>query len=652
MKEVLGAFKEKFGVSTLEEACSRLSGLEKKVLLMTLHVLLPYLPILNLSNDEKFQTLEGLQTYLKALITSGVAEDEADKLRGVIYILGQSESGKTSFVKTIKAYIENPTDQPKAMFTIKNIDMHTQILETSDVKVVNRRERSFSLKPIRGSNNSSKLISFTEVHTGKEGCDKEGSENAIKKGTRRKVVEYFKSKFSVGNISPRDNNIGDDESNKQEIALKFVDYGGHEEYESCSSLFMSEGGTFAIMVDSNLLTCKETIEATYTCRVGSYIDRILESTSGGENKPKIQLVVTKVTPETDKNEIFGVLFEMTRKHLESKQGDSAYLVDRVMKSYHSDHLTRESLQDQYEKMISLSSDEQINPRPGKKNPADWFALRDKAKKMEVVTFDGLIDMLCEVERERVDTGSNNPPELLANLQKFSEVLKIAVKKPTTAQTTVYTPISKQVKQADKQTAEDEDSISTSSNNEVLISKPRSTETHTVWHESKIYSTDDVYRGKKQEMTTILTYLSQSKELLWFPEIEALQDLVIPNIETLIRSMRLVINHNPREHFTGIQMKKAKEDYEQTGVLAFKDFKTIYKKETEKEENKNQEFLDESTTWMMIENLGSGCPLDQEASKGKQLLFPYLAKKETKDAIAKKGKRRKGRKRSHLPGVYI
>ena len=112
----------------------------------------------------------------------------------------------------------------------------------------------------------------------------------------------------------------------------------YQEYESCSSLFMSEGGTFAIMVDSNHLTSQETIEATYNCRVGSYIDRILDSTSAGENKPKIQLVVTKVTPATDKDALFGILFEMTRKHLESKQGDSAYLVDRVMKSPHKDHL--------------------------------------------------------------------------------------------------------------------------------------------------------------------------------------------------------------------------------------------------------------------------------------------------------------------------
>ena len=346
---------------------------------------------------------------------------------------------------------------------------------------------------------------------------------------------------------------------------------------------MSEGGTFAIMVDSNLLTSKETIEATYNCRVGSYIDRILDSTSAGENKPKIQLVVTKVTPATDKDALFGILFEMTRKHLESKQGDSAYLVDRVMKSPHSDHLTRESLQEQYEMMITLSSDEKINPRPDKNNPADWFALRDKAQEMEVVKFDHLIDMLDEVKSERVGTGTNNSPELLANLHKFSEILEIAVKKPTTGQPTVNTPISKQAEHAGKQTAEEDANLSSSLLDEVPVTNPRSTEAHNVCQES----TDEVYNAKKQEMTAILTFLSQSKELLWFPEIEALKDLVIPKVETLIRSMRVVINHNPREHFVGTQMKTAREDYEQTGILAFEDFKTIYKRETEKEENKNK-----------------------------------------------------------------
>ena len=399
---------------------------------------------------------------------------------------------------------------------------------------------------------------------------------------------------------------------------------------------MSEGGTFAIMVDSNLLTSKETIEATYNCRVGSYIDRILDSTSAGENKPKIQLVVTKVTPATDKDALFGILFEMTRKHLESKQGDSAYLVDRVMKSPHSDHLTRESLQEQYEMMITLSSDEKINPRPDKNNPADWFALRDKAQEMEVVKFDHLIDMLDEVKSERVGTGTNNSPELLANLHKFSEILEIAVKKPTTGQPTVNTPISKQAEHTGKQTAEEDANLSSSLLDEVPVTNPRSTEAHNVCQES----TDEVYNAKKQEMTAILTYLSQSKELLWFPEIEAIKDLVIPNVETLIRSMRLVINHNPREHFTGIKMKKAKENYEQTGILDFNDFRTIYKRETGQEENKNQNYLDEETTWKMIKHLGSGCPINQGETGNEKLLFPYLAKKETKDIIEKTAKKEK------------
>ena len=417
----------------------------------------------------------------------------------------------------------------------------------------------------------------------------------------------------------------------------------YQEYESCSSLFMSEGGTFAIMVDSNLLTSKETIEATYNCRVGSYIDRILDSTSAGENKPKIQLVVTKVTPATDKDALFGILFEMTRKHLESKQGDSAYLVDRVMKSPHSDHLTRESLQEQYEMMITLSSDEKINPRPDKNNPADWFALRDKAQEMEVVKFDHLIDMLDEVKSERVGTGTNNSPELLANLHKFSEILEIAVKKPTTGQPTVNTPISKQAEHVGKQTAEEDANLSSSLLDEVPVTNPRSTEAHNVCHESQIESSDEVYNAKKQEMTAILTYLSQSKELLWFPEIEAIKDLVIPKVDTLIRSIRVVINHNPREHFVGTQMKTAREAYEQTGILAFEDFKTIYKRETEKEENKNKEFLDEDTAWKMIKHLGSGCPFNHEETENEKLLFPYLAKKETKDIIEKTEKKEKGEK---------
>ena len=107
--------------------------------------------------------------------------------RGVIYILGQSESGKTSFVKTFTRFIENPTDQPKAILTQENVDMHTQILETSDVNILNKRKLSVNLTKIGALNNTSKLISFS----------------------KSKLLEV-------------------DGSKEDRLALKLVDYGGHE----------------------------------------------------------------------------------------------------------------------------------------------------------------------------------------------------------------------------------------------------------------------------------------------------------------------------------------------------------------------------------------------------------------------------------------
>ena len=210
VNEVFEAFKKMFEVSTLQEVCSSLSGLEhsawiqqntfvvgsglpqiqtlgERVFLRILHVLLPELPTLNLTNTKKFRTLEDIKIHLDALITSGLAEDEAEKLRGVIYIMGQSESGKTSFVKTFTRFIENPTDQPKAMLTQENVDMHTQILETSDVNVFNKRKLSVNLKQIGGFDNTSKLISFSKSN----------------------LLEV-------------------DGSKEDRLALKLVDYGGHE----------------------------------------------------------------------------------------------------------------------------------------------------------------------------------------------------------------------------------------------------------------------------------------------------------------------------------------------------------------------------------------------------------------------------------------
>ena len=57
---------------------------------MILHILLPELSIPHLDKSEKFPDKGSLKSYLDALITSGVAVDEADKIRDVIYVLGQS----------------------------------------------------------------------------------------------------------------------------------------------------------------------------------------------------------------------------------------------------------------------------------------------------------------------------------------------------------------------------------------------------------------------------------------------------------------------------------------------------------------------------------------------------------------------------------
>ena len=649
MKEVFGAFKKKFGASSLEDACSRLSDLEMRVFLMLLHVLLPQLPIPNLSNAEKFQTLEDLAFYLNALITSGVAADEAKKFRGVIYVLGKSESGKTSFVKTLKEYIDHPTNQPKAILTKRNIDMHTQILEVSDVKAEDKRKLLVKLKQIGGYDNTSKLVSFIDGIPAKEKCNKEGKYNLLT------------------DIDEEGN-----ESNKRRVALKLVDYGGHEvsyvkflypmlsltllhqEYESCSSLFMSEGGTFIIMVDSNLIIDKKTIEANYNCWVGSYVDRILEATSGGEDKPKIQLVVTKVTPNPSKDGLFRHLFDVTREHLAKKLNDSAYLVDHVLKFYHSDHITQQSLQEHYEKMMALCSNEEINPRPMRTNPTDWFAFRDKVKERNVVDFDELYDMLDEVKRERID---QEAPKLLGNLRKLSEVVAAVRKVPTSqtqtsfnTETEVCLSTSNRPSISEEKSKEDsrdllttpeerkkkDFSTPTTSNIEALIGGTVGRENNSHYQDVQRddnADNDKEKREKKQEITTILTYLSHSKELLWFPTIEPIKELIIPNIEVLIRSMRLVINHN----FAGAEMDRAKNDYEQMGVLTFKDFQTIFQNKTKERTN---EYLDIITTWKMIKNLGGGCPLNQEANGDvtqEKLLFPFLSKKETKVAIANKEK---------------
>ena len=79
---------------------------------------------------KSFRTSLNILDFIKAVIKSGLT---ADIERGVVFVLGSSGVGKTSFVNTLKGFIDNPNKTPIPFLSGEHPDLlETEILEVYD----------------------------------------------------------------------------------------------------------------------------------------------------------------------------------------------------------------------------------------------------------------------------------------------------------------------------------------------------------------------------------------------------------------------------------------------------------------------------------------------------------------------------------------
>ena len=100
---------------------------------------------------EKFRSNFKIVNYLDAVIKSGVA---ADIEHGIVFLVGNTGVGKTSLANTLKAYVENPSDNPSSILAgtgqYKNL-IETQVLEVyKDVEFQQRQGLAVTLTSARG----------------------------------------------------------------------------------------------------------------------------------------------------------------------------------------------------------------------------------------------------------------------------------------------------------------------------------------------------------------------------------------------------------------------------------------------------------------------------------------------------------------------
>ena len=211
--------KDEFQAATFQEAFSSLKGLNREVCLMILQQALPgqaeaLVKISNLPLD-KFESIDITKSYLDAIITSGIASDTD---RGIVFLVGNTGVGKSSLANTLKAYIEEPSKNPRAILAGEG--QHKDLLETQVLEVY-------------------KDMPFQQ--------DQDYSVNLTPTGKGPILVDFIEEK-SGGAAAVE---------SKTSVRIKLVDMGGHQEYYACSSLFFSTSGLFLICFNSLLLKVLE-----------------------------------------------------------------------------------------------------------------------------------------------------------------------------------------------------------------------------------------------------------------------------------------------------------------------------------------------------------------------------------------------------------
>ena len=153
---------------------------------------------------DDFKSWDEVNLYVDAIVTSGSSEEA----KGSVYVLGNTSVGKSSLVGTLRDYCKDITKVPKPVLT--GTDEHRDRLETRVLDLVDNIQLQQRARP--------KLT----VKKGKVGliAVEDNPEEKLTQETEEKVLE--------------------------EIKTSFVDFGGHNEYASCSPIFIKEKGVFLI----------------------------------------------------------------------------------------------------------------------------------------------------------------------------------------------------------------------------------------------------------------------------------------------------------------------------------------------------------------------------------------------------------------------
>ena len=155
--------KTEFNADSLEEAFSSFDGVQKEVALMVLQQVFPSrrIDFAQLSNLQlkPFRSNYKIANYIDAVIKSGVA---ADVDHGIVFLVGNTGVGKTSLANSLKAYVENPNDNPASI--LAGIGQYKSLIETQVLEVYKdvafQRRQDMGVK-VTNKEGQPSLVNFT-----------------------------------------------------------------------------------------------------------------------------------------------------------------------------------------------------------------------------------------------------------------------------------------------------------------------------------------------------------------------------------------------------------------------------------------------------------------------------------------------------------
>ena len=247
---LLSRWMKHFKEEKMESLLEKVSGVEKVLNLMFIHLLFPKLrkecEALSDIPLATFTSIQKIDTYLQDILLFGTSDEQ----RGRIFVMGNTGTGKTSFVKTFEKYSKDPEKKKPESFLTEE---HKEFEKTEILNVIKNM----------------KLTTSSNVST----------ESEI-------INNQFEMIYSKENTANNKNNA---------ININIMDFGGHTEYHVGSKIFFTDNGCYTIMFEADKITSNN-----YFSRIGTYMNLILQSCS----TPIICLMATKMDLAKKKNYFF------------------------------------------------------------------------------------------------------------------------------------------------------------------------------------------------------------------------------------------------------------------------------------------------------------------------------------------------------------